>query len=321
MATSTSKVKVEAADAGKGPFMGMADVATLVAAIGAWFFALNHAFGPLELSTPTALPNLAITSVLIASAHVTYGLVWYKAAAFKRKCKQAPLKLLGKNPVDVFAVLVALTKLIQQIGLLGWACGWTVPPPPTALLTMVQAKAPVQLAMAAALMVAGQLLNLSIYHAIGKKGVYYGARLGARVPWSTAFPFSAGYQHPQYVGGYCTQLGVMLCVATPATLSAGMLPLAAYWAALYLGTRARPACEPAPRPLGAHAQRPYAPCTKKPTPGGERGRRAARDQVAVRPTALVCVNIHLHRGCASLRRTLTMRRTLTSPPSWDVFPV
>ena len=68
----------------------------------------------------------------------------------------------------------------------------------------------------------------------GKNGVYYGFKLGAPVPWSTAFPFSAGFRHPQYVGGYVSQLGVMLFLANPATLEMGLLPLTVLWFVLYL---------------------------------------------------------------------------------------
>ncbi|GFH15500.1 phosphatidyl-N-methylethanolamine N-methyltransferase, partial [Haematococcus lacustris] len=42
-------------------------------------------------------------------------------------------------------------------------------------------------------------LNVGIYKAIGKVGVYYGTRLGHTVPWVTGFPFSV-VPHPQYVG-------------------------------------------------------------------------------------------------------------------------
>ena len=43
----------------------------------------------------------------------------------------------------------------------------------------------------------GQLLNMAIYKAIGKNGVYYGYKLGRPVPWCTTFPFNAFTAHPQ----------------------------------------------------------------------------------------------------------------------------
>ena len=56
------------------------------------------------------------------------------------------------------------------------------------------------------------------------------------MPWSTGFPCSAGFRHPQYVGGYASQLGVLLLVASPAALKAGLVPLAAFWAVCYVAT-------------------------------------------------------------------------------------
>ena len=60
-----------------------------------------------------------------------------------------------------------------------------------------------------------QALNAAIYAAIGKDGVYYGFKLGRPVPWCTGFPFNLGFRHPQYVGGFCSQLGVLALLATP----------------------------------------------------------------------------------------------------------
>ena len=56
---------------------------------------------------------------------------------------------------------------------------------------------------------------------------------GRPVPWSTAFPFNAGYRHPQYVGAVLSQLGVLLAVTTPATLDDGLGVLIVYWVVLY----------------------------------------------------------------------------------------
>ncbi len=72
-----------------------------------------------------------------------------------------------------------------------------------------------------------------MYNAIGKKGVYYGEKLGSKVPWCTSFPFSV-VSHPQYVGSVLTIWGVFALVYAqgPATL----WTIAAYWTGLYLVT-------------------------------------------------------------------------------------
>jgi methylene-fatty-acyl-phospholipid synthase len=90
--------------------------------------------------------------------------------------------------------------------------------------------------VAAALFFAGQVLNVAIYLAIGEDGVYYGFKLGRKVPWSTAFPFNAGYRHPQYVGAVLSQLGVLLIVTDADTLASGLCVLLAWWVLMYFVT-------------------------------------------------------------------------------------
>lgn len=78
-----------------------------------------------------------------------------------------------------------------------------------------------------------QTLNISMYNAIGKKGVYYGEKLGSKVPWCTSFPFSV-VSHPQYVGSVLSVWGVFALVQAqgPSTLWV----VATYWSALYVVT-------------------------------------------------------------------------------------
>ena len=78
-----------------------------------------------------------------------------------------------------------------------------------------------------------QTLNVSMYNAIGKKGVYYGEKLGSKVPWCTSFPFSV-VSHPQYVGSVLSIWGVFALVYAqgPATL----WTVATYWTGLYFVT-------------------------------------------------------------------------------------
>lgn len=81
--------------------------------------------------------------------------------------------------------------------------------------------------------VALQTLNISMYNAIGKRGVYYGNKFGYNVPWYHGFPFNC-VSHPQYVGSVLTIWGVvaLVYVQGPATLPT----IAAYWTGLYVVT-------------------------------------------------------------------------------------
>jgi hypothetical protein len=57
----------------------------------------------------------------------------------------------------------------------------------------------------------GQLLNFSVYNAIGKKGVYYGYKLGVKIPWCTSFPYNVPFlAHPQYLGAVSSYCAIYL---------------------------------------------------------------------------------------------------------------
>lgn len=59
--------------------------------------------------------------------------------------------------------------------------------------------------------VAGQILNFSVYNAIGFNGVYYGIKFGKKIPWTYAFPYNVTWlKHPQYIGAVLSILGGFL---------------------------------------------------------------------------------------------------------------
>ena len=211
--------------------VGPSDVLVLAAA--AYVFAIMLP-APVPTTPPTNIPYFVAMMLAVATSHVLYAFVWYKTKSFKKLCKKAPLKFIGKMPVTVFGNLVLGIKMFQQLSLAAWAFSFVGSV--DKFKALVLTRSPEYFAAAAALFLAGQVLNAAIYKAIGKDGVYYGFKLGRTVAWSTAFPFSAGFRHPQYVGGYTTQLGVLLLVASPATIAGGLVPLAGWWALCYIIT-------------------------------------------------------------------------------------
>ena len=76
-----------------------------------------------------------------------------------------------------------------------------------------------------ALVLFGQILNFSVYRAIGKVGVYYGVKFGFNIPWCTDFPYNSpsipGWgpilAHPQYCGAVLSYLGIfgLICSTLP----------------------------------------------------------------------------------------------------------
>ena len=79
----------------------------------------------------------------------------------------------------------------------------------------------------------GQVLNASIFRAIGHAGVYYGFKLGHKIPWVEGFPFNV-VSHPQYVGSVMTIWGAAILLWSQSPPGFGLL--LSYWTGLYLIT-------------------------------------------------------------------------------------
>ena len=65
--------------------------------------------------------------------------------------------------------------------------------------------------------------------------VYYGFKLGHKVPWVTGFPFNLGISHPQYVGATLTLWGLAALLWAPEQRPA-LLQVCAAWTGLYVFT-------------------------------------------------------------------------------------
>lgn len=84
-----------------------------------------------------------------------------------------------------------------------------------------------------ACLVAGQLLNLSVYNVLGVNGVNYGAQMGRPIPWIEGFPYNTGCSHPQYVGCVLAWLA-LFTLMTPneqfgKLVVGGWVTMVSYW--------------------------------------------------------------------------------------------
>ena len=106
-----------------------------------------------------------------------------------------------KDPVEFFAQLAYLMKILSflAIGVYSYSLG------SYEFSNMTSTRC----LLALALFGVGQFLNMSVYKAIGVNGVYYGTRLGKKVPWYNGFPFGT-VPHPQYLGSALSYWGVFL---------------------------------------------------------------------------------------------------------------
>jgi methylene-fatty-acyl-phospholipid synthase len=110
--------------------------------------------------------------------------------------------------VDVLAWVFAAFKVIQATVFVNW---WVVHGNGLARASDSTGL----LVIGVGLVVAGQVLNLSVFARLGRAGVFYGNRLGHDVPWCRGFPFSL-VRHPQYVGTVLSIWGVFVVMRCPA---------------------------------------------------------------------------------------------------------
>jgi methylene-fatty-acyl-phospholipid synthase len=222
-----------------------------------------------QWTTWTSSHNWQIVALGLGIERICYTFVWLCPKTWMRLCRALPLK--GRcDPVDVVVAVFFANKLVQILLPLWWwtevncasatdgyngattgalATKWSLVrltdwssakelQPSGMWLHWAVARdrllySPYAVLTGIHFVLLGQILNLSIYHAIGKNGVYYGARLGKRVPWVNGFPFNFA-PHPQYVGAAMTAAGVMMMLGTEAHLTSGLAGLVVVQTAWYV---------------------------------------------------------------------------------------
>eukprot|EP00931_Biecheleriopsis_adriatica_P086936 TRINITY_DN61483_c0_g1_i1.p1 TRINITY_DN61483_c0_g1~~TRINITY_DN61483_c0_g1_i1.p1 ORF type:complete len:253 (-),score=51.18 TRINITY_DN61483_c0_g1_i1:57-755(-) len=165
----------------------------------------------------------------IAANYFMHGFIWNFPSDFAALCKKKPLRALGSHPVDVFASLEVVAKILQggsllaYLGAAGRSAAWT------AVIT-----APAWCwGIFGSFVAAGQALNVATYNAIGNAGVYYGFKLGREVPWCYGFPFNAGLRHPQYLGVVLTLFGTLPLFVTRDLSQLGLPQMVVTWGTMY----------------------------------------------------------------------------------------
>ena len=150
---------------------------------------------------------LLLVAALLGAERACY--VWIARApeTFRRVSERPSIARLA-TPVAVVGVLFCGFKAVQLSVFLGWCYvqgnGSLLPADPDAVAVI----------LAAALIGAGQALNLGVFYRLGAVGVFFGDRLGRAVPWCCEFPFS-WTSHPQYVGTVLTIWGFFLVMRFP----------------------------------------------------------------------------------------------------------
>ncbi|KAK9787879.1 hypothetical protein WJX73_007648 [Symbiochloris irregularis] len=169
-------------------------------------------------------PGLPLDWVVVsalAAPHLLYSFIWFFPKIW--------LRWFGKEAVTVFSYIAACGKVLQFGAMVAWL---TLSAGKGLWLDVTQVRA-VQWAVFFVLFLGGQVLNGGVYRAIGKNGVYYGFKLGKKIPWCSGFPFNV-VAHPQYIGSVITIWGIVALLWGQAP--AGFGKLAWYWTCLYAVT-------------------------------------------------------------------------------------
>ena len=154
-----------------------------------------------------SLGLLASAAVLLSLERICYVVIARRPERFRRLCRRPALARLGE-PVAVVRKLLYGFKALQGGVFAAWCLlysgGRVGPAEPD----------PIVFGVGAAAVVAGQILNWSVFYRLGNVGVFYGDRLGYQVPWCYGFPFSV-FLHPQYVGVVLTIWGFFFSMRFP----------------------------------------------------------------------------------------------------------
>jgi len=170
--------------------------------------------------------------ICLSIERMVYSIVWLFPAHFVHFAQHSPLRRVGQGrPLDVVVSLFYISKVFQLGSIFGhyFYIGSV-----ESLLAELRGLTAFRLVLGVQFFVVGQLLNASIYRAIGKAGVYYGYKIGVPVPWCTGFPFNVFTMHPQYAGVVMSLLGGGLLMCTKEHAKLGFVGVGISQALYYL---------------------------------------------------------------------------------------
>lgn len=162
-------------------------------------------------SHPTKLtPHIVLLVLALSPPHIFYYWTWTHAVHWHSLCKER-----GLVAYKTFAGVAHMIKAFQFLSILLWSYNRVD------LQQIYADMHPLKALLCAQLFVIGQILNAKVYEKIGEAGVYYGTRLGVRVPWVYGFPFSV-VPHPQYFGATLSFASLFLALSTEHAVSEGV---------------------------------------------------------------------------------------------------
>lgn len=152
-----------------------------------------------SIESTTATTYLAIAA-LLSLERLFYGMVWKRPNLIKKMASS--LSYSSREP-EMILGMVKFFKLIQAIAFAWWYLEAFGPS------LVIPEMDPATFTASSLLLMAGQVLNLSVWAKIGIDGVCYGCKFEREVEWCRSFPYSL-MSHPQYTGCIMTVWGLFL---------------------------------------------------------------------------------------------------------------
>jgi len=146
--------------------------------------------------------------VLLGIERFLYGYIYHFPESFKKLC-DGPLKEVLKWDDGLYWLVakhLGVVIKVFQFGVIGYDL---------LICRSFGLASPSLLVLGVVVLVAGQVLNVSVFNAIGAMGVYYGTQLGYTVPWCNGFPYNTPISDPQYWGVVLCVWGMYICLCGP----------------------------------------------------------------------------------------------------------
>lgn len=162
---------------------------------------------PAGPSTPEAdVALFVLAAVLLSFERICYVWICHRPDLF-RAAAGVVVRTAAADPLPFVSRLFWAFKTIQ-IGVFAAWCWWFGGP------AWLDDRPAGFVAIGAAMIAAGQVLNAGVFYRLGATGVFYGSSFGYAVPWQREFPFSF-FRHPQYVGVVTSIWGLFFLLRFP----------------------------------------------------------------------------------------------------------
>ena len=152
--------------------------------------------------------DVLLSCLLIGSSTILYSFIWFHPNIFSKIIgkEKNPVHLLSQISIFLKVLqLISITFLFENIHLIGLH---------SSIMTILTDNVTVTF-VCFLLFFTGQFMNLSVYQALTRDGVYYGAVFGRKIQWVSGWPyklFNISIPDPQYIGCILSLISLLFLI-------------------------------------------------------------------------------------------------------------